>query len=107
MSDDVDIKITTAIEKKKNQQELQVAYGQAIGMAAALGLSESAQRFMYRDYFESIGLPAEKAERIVDYTPDEIEAIANVSLLNEGIYIEVKQHYDPMTHLSAIKSAKP
>lgn len=107
LSDDVDIKITTAIEKKKNQQELQVAYGQAIGMAAALGLSESAQRFMYRDYFESIGLPPEKAERIVDYTPDEIEAIANVSLLNQGVYIEVKQYYDPMTHLSAIKSAKP
>lgn len=31
----------------------------------------------------------------------------NVDLLNEGIEVEVKMDYDPMTHLTAIKSAKP
>lgn len=74
----IEIKIVTAVEKNKTKQEMTVAYGQAIGMIQTLPMSESAKKYMYRDYFVLIGMSPEKAERIVDYTPDEITAIGMV-----------------------------
>lgn len=107
LKENIKIKVTTAIEKNAKDEKLKAAYGQAIGMAQTLPLTESANKFMYRDFFKTQGLDAEKVERIIDYTPDEIAAMMNVDLLNEGIEVEVKMDYDPMTHLTAIKSAKP
>lgn len=48
----INIKIVTAIEKQQKEDKLKIAYGQAIGMIQTLPLSESAKKFMYRDYFE-------------------------------------------------------
>lgn len=103
----IKIKIITVVEKEKKNNKLRVSYWTAIGLIQNLQLTESAKRFLFRDYFEVLGLEPEKAERIIDYTPDEIEAIMNVWLLNEWLTVEVKMSYDPMTHLSAIKSARP
>lgn len=107
LSDNVSIKIVTVIEKEKEENKLRLWYGTAIWMIQNLNLSESAAKFLYRDYFETLGLSKEKAERIIDYTPDEIEAIINVWLLNDGMFVEVKQTYDPMTHLAAVKEVRP
>jgi len=52
-------------------------------MIEALPITESGKKFLYREYFEKIGLDKEKAERIVDYSPDEMEALTNVHLLNK------------------------
>lgn len=76
--ENIEIRVVTAVEKNKTKQEMTVAYGQAIGMIQTLPMSESAKKYMYRDYFILIGLSPEKAERIVDYTPDEITAIGMV-----------------------------
>jgi len=105
--DNVRIKIVTVIEKEKKENKLRLAYWTAIWLIQNLNLSESAQKFLYRDYFQTLWLDEEKAERIIDYTPDEIEAIINVSSLNAWINVQVRQDYDPMTHLSAIKAARP
>jgi len=101
------IKIVTKTEIEKTKKEEQLALWNAIGMIQTLPITESGKKFLYREYFESIWLDKEKAERIVDYTPDEIQAITNVELLNEWIMLEVRIDYDPMTHLSALKSARP
>jgi hypothetical protein len=105
--ENVSIIIITVIEKEKEDNKLRLAYGTAIGLIQNLNLSESATKFLYRDYFETLGLSKEKAERIIDYSPDEIEAILNSELLNDGIFVEVRQDYDPMTHLAAAKDVKP
>ena len=103
----VRIKIVTIVEKEKKDNKLRLAYWEAIGLTENLNQSESAKKFMYRSYFEVLWLDPEYAERIVDYSPDEIEAIINVSLLDKGFDVEIKPTYDPMTHLSAAKSARP
>ncbi len=95
--------IVTKIEADKKNNELRLAYGTAIWLIQNLNLTESAKRFLYRDYFTVIGLEAEKAERIIDYTPDEIEALINVARLNTGEVVPIKETYDPMTHLAAVK----
>ena len=105
--DNISIKIITVIEKEKKDNKLRLAYWTAIWLVQNLNLTESAKKFLYRDYFETIWLDVDKAERIVDYTPDEIEAIINVWLLNLWEFIKVKENYDPMTHLSAVKAARP
>lgn len=46
------IRVTTAIEKNAKEEKLKAAYGQAIGMAQTLPLTESANKFMYRDFFK-------------------------------------------------------
>lgn len=107
LSENISIKIVTVIEKEKEENKLRLGYGTAIWMIQNLNLSDSAAKFLYRDYFETLGLSKEKAERIIDYTPDEIEAIINAWLLNEWLFVEVKQEYDPMTHLAAAKEVKP
>lgn len=107
LNENTSIKIITVIEKEKELNKLKIGYGTAIWMIQNLNLSESATKFLYRDYFETLGLTKEKAERIIDYTPDEIEAIINSELLNDGEFIKVRQEYDPMTHLAAIKDVKP
>ena len=106
LGENVTIRIVTRIEKDKKDNELRLAYGTAIWLIQNLNITESAKKFLFRDYFEVIGLDHEKAERIIDYTPDEIEAMINVSLLDMWEQVQVKEGYDPMTHLSAIKWVK-
>jgi len=102
----IEIIIITKIEKDEKDNKLRLAYWTAIWLIQNLSLTESAKRFLYRDYFEVIWLDTEKAERIIDYTPDEIEAIMNVWLLDMWEIVAVKESYDPMTHLAAIKAVK-
>jgi len=101
------IKVTTKTDLNRKNEKEKLALWNAIWMIQTLPITESGKKFLYREYFEKIGMDKEKAERVVDYTPDEIEALDNVALLNEWILLEVKLEYDPMTHLAAIKWARP
>lgn len=101
------ITVITKTDLNRENEKQKTALWNAIGMIEALPITESWKKFLYREYFEKIWMDKEQAERIVDYSPDEIEAMANVFLLNEWLFVPVQQHYDPMTHLTALKWAKP
>ena len=99
------VKTKTDLNKQKEKEKL--ALWNAIGMIQTLPMSESSKKFLYREYFEVLWLDKQKAERIVDYTPEEIKAMQNIELLNAWIELEVFPEYDPLVHLAALKSAKP
>lgn len=101
------ITVITKTDLNKETEKQKLALWNAIWMIEALPITESGKKFLYREYFEKIWMDKEQAERIVDYSPDEIEAMTNVFLLNEWIFVPVQQHYDPMTHLTALKWARP
>lgn len=62
--------------------------------------------FMYRKYGELIGIPAQEIERMIWYTPGEIEALQNANFLNQWVKIKITPDLDIMANLSAIKSCK-
>ena len=103
----IKIKVITKTESNKKKQEQRNAMWVAIGMIQTLPITESAKKFLYREYFEIIWLDKEKAERIADYTPEEVIAMINAELISNWILVEVKPEYDAMVHLAALKSCPP
>lgn len=104
---DLHIKISTQMEIDEKKQKQTVAYGTFIWFSATLGLPKSAMNFMYRKYWELIWIPSQEVERMVWYTPWEIEALENANFLNQWVKIKVTPWLDIEANLSAIRSCKP
>lgn len=107
LSDDLEIEVRTSIEIEEEKQKKAFAYGTFIGFAQSLGLPKGNMNYMYRKYWELIWIPGQEIERMIDYTPWEIEALQNVDFLNKWINITLTASMDIMANLSAIRAAKP
>ena len=99
------ITVDTVIEIEQRMSRDRIAYGQAIGLLQSIERPESAKLSTMRKYLASLNLRPEDIEEQIPQTAQETVAEANVGLLLEGKYVEVRDYYDPDTHLIAIKSA--
>jgi len=101
----VRIQVITVAELDKRRDKERLAYANTLPLLQTLERPKAAQNYSYRRYLISSWIPETQVDIEVPLTPQEIIAIQNVELLSYGETVEVKEDYDPLTHLIAIKAA--
>ena len=102
----VKIKIETKVEIDERNQTDRVAYAQMIGFLQWLpGRSESAQLNTYRNFGKAWWMTDAQIEMELPQTAQELIAATNIWLLLEGEVVEVRDDYDPDTHLLMLQVA--
>ena len=102
----VKIKIETVVEIEERNQTDRVAYAQMIGFLQAIpNRPESAQLNTMRNFGRSWGMSDAALEMELPQTAQELVAHDNIWLLLAGESVEVRDDYDPDTHLLMIQAA--
>ena len=101
----VRIQVITVAELDKRRDKERLAYTNTLPLLQTLERPKAAQNYSYRRYLTSSWIPEAQVEIEIPLTPQEIVAIENVEALTYWEFVEVKEDYDPLTHLIAIKAA--
>lgn len=102
----IKIKIETQVEIDEKNQKDSVAYAQLIGYLQTIpNRPEASQLNTLRNFARSLNMSAENIKMEIPATAQELIAESNVWLLLAWEYVEVRQDYDPDTHLAIIQSA--
>ena len=101
----VRIQVITVAELDKRRDKERLAYANTLPLLQTLERPKAAQNYSYRRFLISSWIPENQVDIEIPLTPQEIVAIENVEALTYWEFVEVKEDYDPLTHLIAIKAA--
>ncbi len=102
----VKIKIETLTEITERKDKDRIAFGQFISLSQAIPWrTETEIKNTYRGYMRSMDMSEEDIELQIGQSSQEIMAYTNLDLLLNWIYLDVKDYYEPDTHLLITKTA--
>lgn len=104
--DAIKIKIETKSEINDKNLKDRVAYAQLIGFLQSIpNRPQTAQLNTMRNYARAMNMSEMNIQQELPATAQELIAQTNISLLLNGEFVNVKQNYDPDTHLIMVQAA--